>query len=294
MIDCLPRVFFRIDTEHFPTEEFQPPKDLKDVARLIQISRYLNTSLAEASPGKQIARRSRIPLNMFDRPESSEPAPEAARPSSLKTKFQKSDAQASIGACEKTPAPVTPSGLFSFAVANAAPPPSESVERFPVRAVMADKGNDAESSAALERPNRKSLTKKTAKAVSSHNAAAPRTRVGSTASARRVSLKTSFAVQQFMAKLFVWGMIDRRSSDGVDVKMQLRQPCHLSRVSVPRLNETWMRMAHDMIRELFQLAALLIAVGIHLVCHPCCYSPRRSGHYRRKSRIHQNRKSLRV
>jgi hypothetical protein len=142
----------------------KPPKNLQEVARLIQVSRYVNTTLAEASPGQQIARRAQVSLD-------DQPTSKMSKPNSLPTKFQRTD---TAGSSSGTVTPATPSGLFSFAMA---PPSKPSPLRVPFGEVR--RPNES-SGPGMDRTVKKSLTKRNSKSPG-------RSRVLSSASARRVS-----------------------------------------------------------------------------------------------------------
>jgi hypothetical protein len=146
------------------------------MARLIQISRYVNASLAEASPGKQIARRAEVPLDSFDQiPVSSILRPLEEIPIALPTKFRRNDTTESVLTTSGTLTPATPSGLFSFAMTNV---PRESPVTKPLQETTNYGANQAES-----RAIKKSLSKK-----ATRTSGPGRPRVSSTVSARRVSI----------------------------------------------------------------------------------------------------------
>ena len=135
----------------------------------------MNTSLAEASPGKQIARRAEVPLDAFDKAmAASVAAVPQSRPAALPTKFQRTDTSGTIASLSGSTTPSTPSGLFSFAMTQA-------VKDSPARPALLDTSNVYEMSPSRRSP-RKSLTRKNTKSTGPM-----RNRVTSTASARRVS-----------------------------------------------------------------------------------------------------------
>ena len=157
-------------------EEFKPPTNLEEVARLIQISRYVNTSLAEASPGKQIARRAEVPLDSFDQiPVSSVVRSLEDKPIALPTKFRRNDTTETVVTTSGTMTPATPSGLFSFAMTNVS---RDSPVNKPLQETTNHGPNQADS-----RAIKKSLSKK-----ATRTSGQSRPRVSSTVSARRVSV----------------------------------------------------------------------------------------------------------
>lgn len=146
------------------------------MARLIQISRYVNTPLAEASPGKQIARRAEVPLDSFDQISvSSVVRPLEDRPIALPTKFRRNDTTESVATTNGTLTPATPSGLFSFAMTNVS---RESPVAKPLQETTNYEANQMGS-----RIIKKSLSKK-----ATRTSGPERPRVSSTVSARRVSV----------------------------------------------------------------------------------------------------------
>ncbi|KAG7571485.1 hypothetical protein FFLO_00501 [Filobasidium floriforme] len=164
------------DASRAVVDKFKPPSNLEDVARLIQISRYVNTPLAEASPGKQIARRAQVPMDAFDKAiAESAVQPPQHRPAALPTKFQRTDTAGTIASITGSITPSTPSGLFSFAM-------TQPVRESPVRLPLVDTSNVHGTSPSRRSP-RKSLTKKNTKTIGP-----VRSRVTSTASARRAKL----------------------------------------------------------------------------------------------------------